>query len=143
MNLIILKKQPPEVFFKKCVLKNFVVLTGKHLCWNLFTDLQFCNFVWKRHQILCFPLNIAKLLRTPDLKHMCAQLLLILWKRIDTAEDLTTQAKRIYINWNLWVFNFLEWITYKEKFKENPHKSKQMQGGTLSHLAGTKFNFHM
>ena len=30
------QKQPPEVFFKKGVLKNFANLTGKHLCWSLF-----------------------------------------------------------------------------------------------------------
>ena len=29
-------RQPPEVFFKKAVLKNFAILTGKHLCWSLF-----------------------------------------------------------------------------------------------------------
>ena len=30
------QKQPPEVFFKKRVLKNFANLTEKHLCWSLF-----------------------------------------------------------------------------------------------------------
>ena len=30
------KKQPPEVFYKKAVLKNFAMFTGKQLCWNLF-----------------------------------------------------------------------------------------------------------
>ena len=30
------QKQPPEVFFKKVVLKNFANLTEKHLCWSLF-----------------------------------------------------------------------------------------------------------
>ena len=32
---------------------------------------------------------------------------------------------------------------YKEKFKEIAYKSKQMPGGKLSRLAGTKFNFHV
>ena len=32
------QKQPPEVFFKKDVLKNFANFTGKHLCWSLFFD---------------------------------------------------------------------------------------------------------
>ena len=31
-----LQKQPPEVFYKKAVIKNFAVLTGKQLCWSLF-----------------------------------------------------------------------------------------------------------
>ena len=30
------QKQPPELFFKKSVLKNFANLTRKHLCWSLF-----------------------------------------------------------------------------------------------------------
>ena len=30
------QKQPPEVSCKKTVLKNFAILTGKHLYWNLF-----------------------------------------------------------------------------------------------------------
>ena len=30
------QKQPPEVSCKKPVLKNFAILTGKHLYWNLF-----------------------------------------------------------------------------------------------------------
>ena len=35
------QKQPPEVFYKKSGLKNFAILTGKHLFWNFFiTKLQ-------------------------------------------------------------------------------------------------------
>ena len=30
------QKQPTEVFYKKAVLKNFAVFTGKQLCWTLF-----------------------------------------------------------------------------------------------------------
>ena len=30
------QKQPPEVFFRKGVLKKFAILTEKHLCWSLF-----------------------------------------------------------------------------------------------------------
>ena len=30
------QKQPPEMLFKKVVLKNFAHLTEKHLCWSLF-----------------------------------------------------------------------------------------------------------
>ena len=46
------QKQPPEVFFKKGVLKNFANFTGKHLCWSLFsnnvTGLRTCSFIKKR-----------------------------------------------------------------------------------------------
>ena len=30
------QKQPPEVFYKKGVLRNFAKFTGKHLCHSLF-----------------------------------------------------------------------------------------------------------
>ena len=30
------QKQPSEVFYKKSGLKNFAILTGKHLFWNFF-----------------------------------------------------------------------------------------------------------
>ena len=30
------KRQPPDVLYKKSVLKNFSKLTGKHLCQSLF-----------------------------------------------------------------------------------------------------------
>ena len=37
------QKQPPEIY-KKAVLKNFVIFTGKHLCRSLFlTMLQVCK----------------------------------------------------------------------------------------------------
>ena len=52
-----IQKQPPEVFCKKAVLKNFAIFigrTGKHLYWSLFLIK-----------------NIAKLLRTPILKNGC------------------------------------------------------------------------
>ena len=29
-----LQKQTPDVFYKKAVLKNFAIFTGKQLCWN-------------------------------------------------------------------------------------------------------------
>ena len=33
------QKQLPEVFYKKALLKNFVIFTGKHLYWGLFSIL--------------------------------------------------------------------------------------------------------
>ena len=58
------QKQPPEVFFKKGVLKNFANFTGKHLCWSLFfnkvADLRVCNFIKKRLQQRYVPVKLAK-----------------------------------------------------------------------------------
>ena len=36
LRLSMLQKQPPKVIYKKSVLKNFAMLTGKQLCWSLF-----------------------------------------------------------------------------------------------------------
>ena len=35
-----MQKQPPEVFYKKAILENFAILTGKHLCWSFFLILN-------------------------------------------------------------------------------------------------------
>ena len=44
-----------QMFFKIGVLKNFIIFTGKHLCWSLFLiKLQAFN---------CFPVNNAKILK--------------------------------------------------------------------------------
>ena len=59
------------------VLKNFVIFTGKHLCWSLFLiKLQACKFIEKRLQHWCFPLHVRKFLRTPILKNISERLLL-------------------------------------------------------------------
>ena len=51
LYLYLLQKQPPEVFYKKPVLKNFTKLTGKHMCHSLFFkkvawqfSCEFCEF---------------------------------------------------------------------------------------------------
>ena len=66
------------MFYKKADLKNLAIFTGKHLWRNLFcnenADLQFCNFIQRRLQPKCFPVNIAKFLRTPVLKNICERL---------------------------------------------------------------------
>ena len=70
----------PRCSIRKAVLKNFAIFTGKHLCWSLCFNkvvyLQTCNFIKKRLQHRCFPVNIAKFLRNPILKNICEQLLL-------------------------------------------------------------------
>ena len=57
-------KQPPEVFRKNGVLKNFAMFTRKDLCWSLFGVFE-VNFIKKRLQHRYFPVNITKFLRTP------------------------------------------------------------------------------
>ena len=53
---------------KKAILNIFVIFTGNHPFWNLFTK--------KRLQDRCFPVYIVKFLRTSILKNICEQLFL-------------------------------------------------------------------
>ena len=46
---------------KKGVLKNFLKFTGKHRCQSLFFNkVAGCNFIKKRLNFRCFPVNFAK-----------------------------------------------------------------------------------
>ena len=49
-----------QKFYKINALKNLAIFTGKHLCWRFFL----INFIKKRLQHRCFPVNIAKCLST-------------------------------------------------------------------------------
>ena len=49
---------------------------------NKFTDLQACNFIKKRLQLLCFPVNISKYLRT----RMVREIILLI-----AAEDMNSK----------------------------------------------------
>ena len=49
-----------QKFYKINALKNLAIFTGKHLCWRFFL----INFIKKRLQYRCFPVNIAKCLST-------------------------------------------------------------------------------
>ena len=75
------QKQPPDVFCKKSVVKNFANFTGKHPCWSHFLNkvpgLQPASFLKKdssAFQHKCFPVKFAKLLRIP--KNIFKRLLL-------------------------------------------------------------------
>ena len=51
---------------KKCVLKNFVKFTGKHLCQSLFLNKVGPATLFKKDEGTgFFPANFAKFLRTP------------------------------------------------------------------------------
>ena len=68
------QKQPPEVFYKKGVLRNFIELTGKHLYQSVFFNKVAClnKTLWRR----CFPVNFVKFLRTRFLQNTSGRLLL-------------------------------------------------------------------
>ena len=58
------------MFYKRAVLKNFAIFTGKRLCLSLFLKVLGMHFYGKRLQPKCFPLDIGKILRTPILKNI-------------------------------------------------------------------------
>ena len=74
----------PDVFCKKCVLRNFAKLTRKHLCQSLFFDkvagLRPATLLKKRAWRRCFPVNFAKFLRTPFLQNTSGRLLILIDK---------------------------------------------------------------
>ena len=77
-KLILLRqKQPPEVFYKKVILKSFAIFTGKHPCWSLFLIKQACNFIKNRLQHRGFRMKTTKFLRTTFLKNTCERLLFL------------------------------------------------------------------
>ena len=49
-----------QMFCKVDALKIFAIFTGKHLGWRFIL----INFIKKRHQQRCFPVNVAKCLST-------------------------------------------------------------------------------
>ena len=38
-----MQKQPLEVFYKKAVLKNLALFTGKYLCWSFLFNSEYCE----------------------------------------------------------------------------------------------------
>ena len=65
-----------QMFSKAGVLKNFIIFTGKNLCWSLFLikfqDWRPTFLFKKRLQRRCFSVNIAKFLRTAFLLKTCS-----------------------------------------------------------------------
>ena len=63
---ISIRSSHSQMFFKVSVLKNFTIFIGKTSAGVslFFFFLKACNFIKKRLQHECFPLNIAKFSRT-------------------------------------------------------------------------------
>ena len=68
------------MFYKKAALETFAIFTGKYLAleslFNKVAGLKACDFVKKRLQYRCYPVNTANFLRTHILKNICEWLLL-------------------------------------------------------------------
>ena len=92
------QKQPPEVFCKKGVLRNFAKFPGIYLCQSLFQKrvsfarVSFQNLkkrLWHRR----FPGNFAKFLRTPFLQNTSGRLLL----------ENKTRKVYLHVDYNLFI----------------------------------------
>ena len=70
------QKQPPEVFYKKGVLRNVTKFTGKHLFLSLFFNKVAGTLLKKRLWHRCFPVNFVTFLRTPFQQNTSERLLL-------------------------------------------------------------------
>ena len=67
------QKQPPEVFCKKGVLKNFAKFTGKSTCARVSFLIKLTYrpaiLLKKKHWHRCFPVNFVKVLRSSFLNN--------------------------------------------------------------------------
>ena len=105
------------MFYKKTVLKNFAIFTGKHRYWSLFLInlhvLKIYKFIKKRLQHRCFPVNIVKFLRTPILKNIGERWLLDLDKANSISfrfcfEEALTTDHNLFLFWFVrFVFHFV------------------------------------
>ena len=90
-----IQKQPPEVFIKKGVLKNFAKFRGKHQCQSLFFNkaagLRPATLLKKRLLHRCFTVNFAKCVRSPFLQNTSGRLLLTIPFRCRDAKHLLSQ----------------------------------------------------
>ena len=105
------------LFYKKSsFFLSFAKFAGKH-CWNLFCNevagLRPATLLKRRLQHRYFPVNIAKLLRTPILKNICERL--FLYFRIVKKKNLFWKMKKWQIENSekseiseklFWVFDF-------------------------------------
>ena len=73
------QKQPPEMFYKKGVLRNLAKFTGEHLCqsllFNKVAGLRLATLLKKRLWHRCFPVNFVKFSGTPSLQNTSGRLL--------------------------------------------------------------------
>ena len=83
---------------------------------NKVVGLEACNFIEKRLQLRCFPLNIAKFLKTPIMKNICERLLFWVLERTSCHLSLsvpTKTQKNESLRYFQWVYketNGAEWV---------------------------------
>ena len=83
------QKQPPEVFYKKAVLKNFAIFPVTHL------HLQ-SLFIKKRFQHSCFPVKFTKFLKIPFLQNTPGDCFCAFWPINPFKVNVAMQQTSIY-----------------------------------------------
>ena len=94
---LVVGRQPPEVFCKKGILRNFVEFTGKHLPQSFFFLAY--NFIKMRLPYMCLPVNFAKFLRTLFLTEHLRWLLLAVNKVCFDGESISQINKNLKRYW--------------------------------------------
>ena len=72
---VLIRKQPPEVFWQGGVLGNFVGFAGRCLCWG---QPKACNSVDRETGCRCSHVGFVRFLRVPFLQSTSRQLLLLI-----------------------------------------------------------------
>ena len=104
---------------KKAVLKNFAILTGKHLCWNLFFNKVAANFIKKRLQHRCFSVNIAKFLKISFFLGKAASIFLIAIYQISSQDYFRSFTQKINKTPNVLLILFSFFCIFKPHVRVN------------------------
>ena len=76
---VFIQKQPPEVFYKKGVLRNLIKSTGKHMCQSLFLNNYFIKKETLAQVLSC---KFCKISKSTFLQNISGRLLLFITRRI-------------------------------------------------------------
>ena len=93
---MIIKKQPPEVFYKKDVLKNFTKIHRKTPVPESLLQPETCNFTKKKSLALVFHVNFVKCLRILFLPNTSRQLFLtMVFIKLSVSTDSFCKKRRL------------------------------------------------
>ena len=106
--MVVLQKQPLDMFCKKGALRTFVKFTEKHLCQSIFFNNEISFLLKKRPLYRRFALNFAKFLRPP------------FWIK--------------YFRWLLLVLSPLDWHLTKLRWVFSSKRNKSIWSGTENDL---------
>ena len=91
-----------KCFIKEAVLKNLAISTG-NTCAGVSSGLKGCNFIKKKLQHRCFPMNIEKLLMLPNSNDICDRMLLTV-SMVHCYMGLKVQSQRCMMESGFWVW---------------------------------------